>query len=51
MKKVYLGIDIGSISTLGVSIDEDNKVTIPETAFLQSKLFSKISNCFCNLFK
>lgn len=24
------------------SIDEDNKVTIPETAFLQSKLFSKL---------
>ena len=24
MKKVYLGIDIGSISTKGVIIDEDN---------------------------
>ena len=28
MKKVYLGIDIGSISTKGVIIDEDNKITI-----------------------
>ena len=26
MKKVYLGIDIGSISTKGVIIDEDNKI-------------------------
>ena len=26
MKKVYLGIDIGSISTKGVIIDEDNNI-------------------------
>lgn len=26
MKKVYLGIDVGSISTKGVIIDEDNKI-------------------------
>ena len=26
MKKAYLGIDIGSISTKGVVIDEDNNI-------------------------
>ena len=39
MKKAYLGIDIGSISTKGVVIDENNNIIVSHTTI---KSFSSI---------
>ena len=51
MRKAYLGIDIGSISTKGVIIDEDNKILVSEYLYTEGNPIDAVKRLIKSLRK
>lgn len=50
MKKAYLGVDIGSISTKGVVIDSDNKILADSYLWTQGNPIQAVKNVLAELY-